>query len=87
MQFNAAVIRDHGVNFAVVIVKPSVLRSPQDATKAQVAFAPAFRGMPVVLMAQDDSGVPSFHGRQDLVGFLRDINLDYAPWKVYSYGR
>ena len=87
MQFNAAVIKDGRTNFAVVIVKPGVLRSPQEAVRAQVAFAPAFRGMPVVLMAQDDQGVPSFHGRQDLVGFLRDINLDYVSWRVYSYGR
>jgi hypothetical protein len=87
MQFNAAVIRDHGVNFAVVIVKPSVLRSPQEAVKAQVAFAPAFRGIPVVLMAQDNQGTPSFHGRQDLIGLLSDVNLDNVPWKVYSYGR
>ena len=87
MQFNAAVIKDGRTNFAVVIVKPSVLSSPQTAVKAQVAFAPAFRGMPVVLMAQDESGVPSFHGRQDLVGFLRDVNLDYVKWRVYNYGR
>lgn len=84
MQCYGAVIRDHGVNFAVVIVKPGVLRTPQEAVKAQVAFAPAFRGMPVVLMAQDEKGVPSFHGRQDLVGFLRDVNLDYLKWRVYT---
>jgi len=87
MQFNAAVIKDGRTNFAVVIVKPSVLSSAQEAVKAQVAFAPAFRGMPVVLMAQDEKGVPSFHGRQDLVGFLRDVNLDYVRWRVYDYGR
>jgi hypothetical protein len=84
MQCYGAVIRDHGVNFAVVIVKPGVLRTPQEAVKAQVAFAPAFRGMPVVLMAQDEKGVPSFHGRQDLVGFLREVNLDYVKWRVYT---
>jgi hypothetical protein len=87
MQFNATVIKDGRMNFAVVIVKPSVLRSTQEAIRAQVAFAPAFHGLPVVLMAQDDKGVPSFHGRQDLVGFLRDINLDHVGWKVYSAGR
>jgi hypothetical protein len=84
MQCYGAVVRDHGINFAVVIVKPGVLRTAQEAVKAQVAFAPAFRGMPVVLMAQDEKGVPSFHGRQDLVGFLRDVNLDYLKWKVYT---
>jgi hypothetical protein len=84
MQFNGAVMKDGRTNFAVVIVKPSVLRTPQEAVKAQVAFAPAFRGMPVVLMAQDENGAPSFHGRQDLIGFLRDVNLDYVKWRVYT---
>jgi len=84
MQFTAAVVRDRRANFAVVIVRPSVLRSAQEATKAQLAYAPSFRGIPVVLMAQDESGAPTFHGRQDLIGFLRDTNLDYMPWKVYS---
>lgn len=84
MQFNAAVIRDRNVNFAVVIVRPSVLRSATEATKAQMLFAPAFRGMPVVLMAQDEMGTPTFHGRPDLVGFLQSTNLDYVHWRVYS---
>ena len=53
MRFNATVIRGQGVTFAVVIVKSYVLRSLPECTKAQLAFAPAFPGLPIVLMAQD----------------------------------
>lgn len=87
MRFHAAVIRDWGVKFAVVIVQPQLLRSPNEATKAQIAFAPAFPGVPIVLMAQDSAGIPSFHGRKDLVALAHDIQLDAIPWQEYSYGR
>jgi hypothetical protein len=87
MRFHAAVIRDWGVRFAVVIVKPQLLQSPHHATKAQIAFAPAFPGVPIVLMAQDPTGAPIFHGRKDLVALVHDIQLDAVKWREYSYGR
>ena len=87
MKFHAAVIRDWGVKFAVVIVQPQLIQSAHSATKAQMAFAPAFPGVPIVLMAQDPKGVPIFHGRKDLVALVHDIQLDAVPWREYSYGR
>lgn len=84
MQFTGAVLRDRRLNFAVAIVKPNVLRSPHEATRVQLAFAPAFRGLPVVLMAQDEVGTPTFHGRADLIEILRQMNLDQVHWKVFS---
>lgn len=87
MRFHAAVIKDWSTTFAVVIVRPELLRSVHEATRAQVAFAPAFRGLPIVLMAQDQKGIPSFHGRKDLVALMSDIQLDAVRWREYSYGR
>jgi hypothetical protein len=87
MKFHAAVIRDWGVKFAVVIVQPQLIRMPLEATKAQIAFAPAFPGVPIVLMAQDSAGVPFFHGRKDLVALAHDIPFDAIQWQEYSYGR
>ncbi|HUQ19510.1 MAG TPA: hypothetical protein VM099_07840 [Gemmatimonadaceae bacterium] len=84
MQFTGAVVRDRRFNFAVAIVRPTVLRSTVEATKVQLAFAPVFRGMPLVLMAQDEVGTPTFHGRADLVEILKHTNLDQVHWKVYS---
>jgi hypothetical protein len=87
MRFHATVIKDWNTTFAVVIVKPELLRSVHEATRAQVAFAPAFRGLPIVLMAQDKNGVPHFHGRKDLVALVSGIQLDSVKWREYSYGR
>ena len=87
MKFHAAVIRDWGVKFAVVIVQPQLIQTPHSATKAQMAFAPAFPGVPIVLMAQDPRGAPIFHGRRDLVALIDDIQLDAIPWREYQYGR
>lgn len=87
MKFLAAVIRDWGVKFAVVIVQPQLIQSAQSATKAQMAFAPVFPGVPIVLMAQDPKGAPIFHGRKDLLALVDDIQLDGIQWREYSYGR
>lgn len=86
MTFNAAVLRDRSVTFAVVIVRPDTLRSMHEATRAQIGFAPAFPGIPIVLMAQDSSGAPIFHGRKDLVSFMSNIRLDAIRWREYRYG-
>ena len=87
MRFHGAVIKDWQVRFAVVIVRPQVLRTTHEATRAQVAFAPVFPGLPIVLMAQDATGVPTFHGRKDLVALMNNIQLDSVRWREYSYGR
>lgn len=86
MRFQAALLKDRSVTFAVVIVKPHALRSLQEATRAQIAFAPAFPGLPIVLLAQDPTGLPIIHGRKDLVAFLNNIQLDAVGWREYSYG-
>ena len=87
MRFNAAVLRDRSVTFAVVIVKPDILKSMHEATRQQIGLAPAFPGIPIVLMAQDDSGAPIFHGRKDLVSFMGNVRLDAIRWREYRHGR
>lgn len=57
-----------------------------EATRIQIAFAPVFNGMPIVLVAQDSMGVPAFYGRKDLVACLSNIQLDAIGWREYSYG-
>ena len=86
MRFHGAVIRDRAATFAVVIVKLHTLRSTHEATRAQISFAPAFRGIPVILMAQDPTGAASFHGRRDLVAFMSKVNLDAVSWREYKLG-
>jgi len=84
MQIDGAIVKEQGVTFAVVVVKRSVLQSPARRGEAIDSFQPLFPGLPLVLMAQDSRGVPSYHGRQDIVKFLANIDHRRIPWKRYT---
>ena len=86
MRFQGAVIREQGVTFAVVIVKRHVLDNSFEADRAIAAFQPAFPGLPVVLMAQDHQGVPTYYGRRDISKFMASVLLECVPWAEYSLG-
>ena len=83
MRVQGAVIRERGVTFAIVIVKPHVLRDRSAAADTIQHFTPTF-GVPVVLMAQDSWGTPTYHGRPDIVRFLASVPLRAIPWKEYT---
>ena len=84
MQFEGSVIREQGVTFAIGIVKPHVLDSTDEANRTARAFFPVFGLMPIILMAQDGRGVPTWYGRRDIVRFLRNVPLSAIPWKKYT---
>jgi hypothetical protein len=83
MQFEGAVIREQNVTFAVVIVKKHILDNRIEANNAIRAFGGAFPGLPVVLMAQDGRGRPSYFGRSDISGYLARVPVHAIPWKRY----
>jgi hypothetical protein len=84
MTFQGAVIREQGITFAVVIVKKHVIDSSIEAGRAIAAFQPVFPGLPVLLMAQDYQGTPTYYGRQDIARFLANVPLEAIPWKEYT---
>ena len=84
MQIEGAVIREQGVTFAVVIVKKHVVDNSFEAQDAIAAFQPVFPGLPVVLMAQDARGVPTYFGRTDIARFMSSVSLSAVPWKRYT---
>ena len=84
MQIEGAVIREQGLTFAVVVVKREVLHEQNRAQDAVRNFMPAFPGMPVVLMAQDHQGVPTYYGRQDISRFMASVPLRAVPWRRYD---
>jgi hypothetical protein len=86
MKFQGALIKEQGVTFAIVIVKRYVINSSSEASKAIQAFQPAFPGIPVVLMAQDSRGTPTYYGRKDIVDFMANVPLEAVPWKEYTTG-
>ena len=86
MTIDGAVIREQGVTFAVVIVKQHILNNSFEADRTIRAFQPAFPGLPVVLMAQDYRGVPTYYGRRDLSQFMAKVPIDRVPWAQYTIG-
>ena len=83
MRFQGAVIREQGVDFAIIIVKPHVLQCQSDSEQMISAWRVRF-GVPVVLMAQDGQGKPTYLGRPDIVRFLSRVPLRAIPWREYS---
>jgi hypothetical protein len=86
MKIQGSVIKEQGVTFAIVIVKKSVIDSRTEANNAIGAFRPIFPGIPLVLMAQDHRGVPTYYGRQDLAKFMANVPMHVIPWKEYTIG-
>jgi hypothetical protein len=83
MQLEGALIREQGVEFAIVIVKKFVLdnssRAGSMASQLHLHF-----GRPVVLMAQDSRGIPTYVGRRDLVRFLVSVPMTAIPWRRFT---
>jgi hypothetical protein len=84
MRFQGAVIREQGQTFAVVVVQRHVIDNRSTASDAIASFQPVFAGMPVVLMAQDGSGRPTYYGRQDISRFLANVPMRAIPWREYT---
>lgn len=83
MVVTGSVIKEQGVTFAVIIVKPHVTRYTASAIEARRGLATFFPNMPIILMSQNEIGTPRFVGRKDIVEFLQSIRLDQIPWKEY----
>jgi hypothetical protein len=83
-QFEGAKITEQGVTFGIVIVKPHVLQSTQDQIGMRALGTQAFGPIPIILMAQDSRGVPTYQGRPDIVRFLSNIFVEQIPWQRYT---
>jgi hypothetical protein len=84
MRFQGAVIKEQGVTFAIVIIEKSVIDNRSEADKVIRSFRPVFPGIPVVLMAQDSWGVPTYYGRNDIAAFMANVPLQAVAWNEYS---
>lgn len=84
MKFQGAVVKEQGVTFAIVVVKPQILASPIQSETATKKFATVFPGVPIILMAQDGRGIATYSGRKDIVRFLANLRISQIPWKEYT---
>jgi hypothetical protein len=81
MRVDAALVREQGVEFAVVSTKPWVLNDSVARERFRSVVSSRFDCRPTVLMAQDSQGIPSYHGRADIVRFLANMPLELLPWR------
>jgi len=84
MKFQGAVIKERGITFAVVIVKKTVVVNRIEADRAIQSFQPIFPNIPIILMAQDYRGRPTYYGRRDIARFLASVPLNAIPWREYT---
>ena len=85
MTFQGAKIRGRGVTFGIAIVQLNVITNGAEADRMIDDFRNrAFSGIPVVLMAQDPQGTPTYYGRADLVRFLLNVDVGRIPWMEYT---
>ena len=84
MQIEGAIVKEQGQTFAIVVVKQHVLNS-NERDQAQNAYSDYFPGMPIVLMAQNSQGRPTYYGRHDIVNFLSKIHISRIPWEKYTF--
>lgn len=85
MQLEAALVKEQGQTFAVVVVRSSVHAGGDRALReAAQSFRPVFPGVPIVLMWQDARGVPTYWGRLDIVRFLSRLHISQLPWQSWS---
>ena len=66
MTLDGAVIREQGLTFGIMVVKPYVLNDPSRRVAVVAQASRAFGGVPTVLMAQT-SGRAKYYGRTDIV--------------------
>lgn len=85
MKLQGAVVKEKGITFAVVIVKQFVIQSQIEFQKSISSLSTYFPGIPIVLMAQDNRGIPTYRGRKDIVNFLANIHISQIPWKEYTF--
>ena len=83
MKFQGALIKEQGVLFGIVVEKAHVLNSPSDRNQILNFGIRAFGAVPIVLMAQDASGTPTYYGRKDIVRFLSSVPFQRIPWREY----
>jgi hypothetical protein len=85
MTFQGAVITEQGVTFAIVIVRKHIVDNSIESDRLINAFQQSvFTGLPVVLMAQDFQGIPTYYGRQDISQFMASVPIEAVTWKEYT---
>lgn len=83
MTFKGAIIEEQGVTFSIICVKDYVLHSNAKINEVRNLMATILPS-PIILMAENNMGIPTYQGRKDIVDFLVNIELSRIPWKEFT---
>ena len=81
MKFHGALVKAQGIIFGIIIVKPWVLNNGASSNKCRTFGRKVFGPIPLILMAPDSHGVPTYSGRRDIVRFLVRLPIQAIPWR------
>lgn len=79
MRGQVALVREQGQDFAVVVVKDHVVRSPNERQQT-IAWAEQEFGVRAVLMGEHGST----WGDRDIVRWLENVPVEALPWREYT---
>ncbi len=82
--FDGAVISEQGVKFGLLVVKQHVLHDENAKRQMRGFGTRVWVRLPIVLVAQDGRGVPTYSGRRDIVDFLARIDMRRIPMKRWT---
>ncbi len=83
MTFDAALVKEQGVTFAVVLVKSHMFNFITSKKDAISTYRPYFPGVRIILARQQPGGM-EYYGDNKIVAFLSSIHHSQLPWKRYS---
>lgn len=84
MTFDGAIIKEQGITFGIVLVKPNVLNSSdKDNLRQKFGVLMHINANLIVLAVQKSSNF-TYYGRPDIVKFLSNINPNRIPWKRFT---
>lgn len=81
MQMTAAVVKEQGVTFAVVLVKDHVVLSPSTSQQMLQAAASHLGCHLVVLMGEHNHRLQG--NRKDVVDFVANLHPSQLPWRKW----
>ncbi|WP_444462226.1 hypothetical protein [Rhodobacter capsulatus] len=81
-QMTAALVKEKGVTFAVVLVKDYILNSTHQADETIRAVALSLGCPLVVLMGESNRKLRG--NRQDVVNFVSQLHPSQLPWKKWT---
>jgi hypothetical protein len=82
--FTGAYLPVCGIEALIVVVRPWILSDVHEANLYVVAFQYRF-GRAIILMAQNERGVPTYYGPAAVVQTIAALPFEIIPWQRIPY--